>query len=219
MRRTIAAGAFVLALTAAVSAHRLDEYLQAARLDIARDRITLEMDLTPGVSVASQVLADVDTNQDGVISRAEADAYAARVLSSLSLTVDGRRERLQPVEVRVPEIDAMRQGVGAVRIRALAQLDGTRGSHELMFQNGHRPDIAVYLANALVPRDTAVEIERQDRDALQRELRIAYRVRSQWTWRLSWTGAAALVMAGLIGLRRAPVRWRARPIQSRPALR
>ena len=32
-------------------AHRIDEYLQAARLAITPDRITLEMDLTPGYLV------------------------------------------------------------------------------------------------------------------------------------------------------------------------
>ena len=50
MKRAIVVVSFIGLLSvfgATVSAHRIDEYLQAARLAIAPDRIMLEMDLTP----------------------------------------------------------------------------------------------------------------------------------------------------------------------------
>src|SRR4051812_45984017 len=47
-----------------LSAHRLDEYLQAARLGIGTERVELELDLTPGSSVANVIIAGIDRNRD-----------------------------------------------------------------------------------------------------------------------------------------------------------
>src|SRR5580704_17875054 len=71
------------------SAHRMDEYLQATRLSIDVDRVDMEIDLTPGVAMASEVFGWIDTNRDGEISQSEGDAYARRMLRSVVLSVDG----------------------------------------------------------------------------------------------------------------------------------
>ncbi len=49
-----------------VSAHRLDEYLQAARIDLQRDGVRIALDLTPGSAVADALIAAVDRDHDGV---------------------------------------------------------------------------------------------------------------------------------------------------------
>ncbi len=75
--RSLRAGrstALALALTAAVaistaaSAHRRDEYLQAARLAVEPGRVELELDLTPGIAVSAATIADIDRDRDGVLS-------------------------------------------------------------------------------------------------------------------------------------------------------
>jgi hypothetical protein len=69
--------ACVLALTTAivavaeVSAHRRDEYLQAARLAIDPGGVQLELDLTPGIALAEAIIADIDRNRDGALSQDE----------------------------------------------------------------------------------------------------------------------------------------------------
>ena len=65
-----------------LSAHRRDEYLQAARLAIDPDRVQIELDLTPGIAVADAVLADIDCDANGSISAVEARAYSERVASA-----------------------------------------------------------------------------------------------------------------------------------------
>src|SRR6266404_125904 len=87
------AAVILLLLGARASAHRLDEYLQAALISVEKDRVQVSMRLIPGVAVSSSVLASIDTNADGVISPTEQRAYAERVLGDLSLTVDGNRLR------------------------------------------------------------------------------------------------------------------------------
>ena len=68
----------MLALTTAivgvaeVSAHRRDEYLQAARLAIDPGRVQLELDLTPGIALAEAIIADIDRNRDGSLSAGRA---------------------------------------------------------------------------------------------------------------------------------------------------
>ncbi|HXI29434.1 MAG TPA: hypothetical protein VNG89_13440, partial [Vicinamibacterales bacterium] len=60
----IAAAVFA-GTVARVSAHRRDEYLQAARLAIDPGRVQIELDLTPGIALAEAILADIDRNRDG----------------------------------------------------------------------------------------------------------------------------------------------------------
>ena len=48
----------ILAGVAVVSAHRRDEYLQAARLALDPGRVQIELDLTPGIAVADAILVD-----------------------------------------------------------------------------------------------------------------------------------------------------------------
>ena len=52
-------------------------------LRVEVERVRLEIDLTPGASVAPQVFAAIDTDHDGQIARAEADTYAREVLRKL----------------------------------------------------------------------------------------------------------------------------------------
>src|SRR5262245_28767227 len=104
-----------------MSAHRRDEYLQAARLTIDPDRVEIALDLTPGIAVADVVRAEIDRDADGAISRAEGNEYVRRVVSGIALDVDGRPLRLGVVDNAFPDFDAMRQGEGTIRINASAQ--------------------------------------------------------------------------------------------------
>src|SRR5689334_7014001 len=55
MRAAVLLGALVgwvlLSLPRDASAHRLDEYLQATRVDVGADGIGIEIDLTPGANI------------------------------------------------------------------------------------------------------------------------------------------------------------------------
>jgi hypothetical protein len=87
-----------------------------------------------------------------------------------------------------PPASAVRVGEGTIRLQLSAAAPPLEpGSHRLRYRNTHRPDIGVYLANALVPSNDRVAVTDQQRDVDQRELRIAYVLgadtrarRSQW---------------------------------------
>jgi hypothetical protein len=208
MRRGLAALGVWLLLPSAGSAHRLDEYLQASRLGIERDRVSVEIDLTPGVAVAHEVFAWIDADGSGGISPAEADAYAHRVLDSITLDVDGRRQPLELLDRQVPSLVDMSQGIGTIRVRATAQMPAAAaGLHRLVYRNLHRPDVSVYLVNALLPGSTAVAITAQHRDTLQHELQLDYRIESPWgpptpSWRFVAGLSAASLLSALTWRRR-----------------
>jgi hypothetical protein len=161
-----------------VSAHRRDEYLQAARIAIDPDRVQIELDLTPGIALADAIIADIDTNHDGVLSPDEQRAYQGLVLRALELDVDDRPLHMQPGTSTFPDVEAMRRGEGTIRLASDATLPGrSLGPHRLSFRNRHHPDRSVYLANALVPAREEVAITAQRRDVDQRELTIDYVLR------------------------------------------
>jgi hypothetical protein len=108
--------------SAGVSGHRLDEYLQAARLAIGPDRVEIELDLTPGIALAEAIVRDIDRDRNGSLSPEEQRAYGSRVLSALDLEADGRPLAVQLRASDFPDVDAMRRGEGTIRLRTAATL-------------------------------------------------------------------------------------------------
>ena len=151
-------------------AHRLDEYLQATLIAVESDHVNVEIDLTPGVSVADLVLWLIDSNGDGRVTDQEARAYAGRVLSKVGLELDGCARPLRLINVSMPPQDAIKAGEGRIRLQATAVIPTLkRGRHQIRFQNAHEPGMSVYLINALIPSNPAIRVTKQARDELQRE--------------------------------------------------
>jgi hypothetical protein len=187
---------------APADAHRLDEYLQATRIGVSRDRIDLEIDLTPGASIANDIFGMVDANGDGQISGAEADTYARRVIDAIRLSVDGGSQSITLVSHAFPDRDAMALGLGTIRLRATAPASSGTGRHEIVYLNTHAPASSVYLVNALLPADERIQISTQQRDVQQRGVTLDYRVAPRQGWvRGSWV-AIAVAMIGILRRRR-----------------
>jgi hypothetical protein len=186
-------------------AHRVDEYLQATRIAMGVDRIDLEIDLTPGMRMASQVAGWIDANGDGSITGTEGNHYGHEMLRSLTLSVDGRSVPISFVGIQVPELRGMQLGTGTIRVRAAAVVPATgAGQHRVLYSNTHRSESSVYLVNALVPADSRIQIHGQRRDTLQHSLTLEYTVAADPTWTpLLLVGLAA---AGVLG-----VSWLPRP--------
>ena len=184
-------------------AHRVDEYLQATLLSIDVQRVDLEIDLTPGIAMASQVFAWIDTNRDGEISSAEGEAYARQMLHSVALSVDGRPVRIELVEASYPQFREMNLGVGTIRVRATANVSATAaGRHQVSYFNMHRSESSVYLVNALVPANPRIQLGDQRRDTAQHGLTLDYTVVADPPSARSFALLAGLAMAGRWFLRR-----------------
>jgi hypothetical protein len=197
-RSTALAIALTTAVAAgvAVSAHRRDEFLQAARLAVEPDRVELELDLTPGIAVADATIADLDRDRDGVLSEGEKRAYAGRVLDAVILALDGRSLHVESTGSTFPGLNDFRRGEGTIQLHAAAVLpDQADGDHQFSFRNRNDRDGSVYLANALVPKSDRVTITAQRRDPAQRNLAIDYVLRSRPA-----TSAPAWLLGSLAGM-------------------
>lgn len=190
-----ATAGIVLVMSAAPSAHRLDEYLQAARVSLERTRVALEVDLTPGAAVADGIIALIDRDGDSRISPLEAKSYGQDVLKDMVLELDGRPVALTLSHVEVPPLDEMRHGLGTIQLRASGDVESRMSlRRQLHFQNNHQAGSSVYLVNALMPGDPGISVVGQTRDAKQRDVRIEYSVSPGWPTYLYWPvlGAVAL---------------------------
>jgi hypothetical protein len=204
MTRSLVAGLALLVVCPPVSeAHELDEYLQASRISLERDRVTCEVDLTPGAELVEAVLALIDRDGDRRLTPSEAESYGSAVLRDLTLELDGHPLDLMLERVEAPSVEEMMDGVGTIRIRAAVDPGPLRaGRHRLHFRNDHRPDGGVYLANALVPGDRSISVAGQSRDPRQREIRVEYDIGSERPLRTAWLLAAGCVLGALVVSRR-----------------
>jgi hypothetical protein len=165
----------LLAFPSAVFAHRLDEYLQATLVAIAPGEIRLDINLTPGVTVAEQVLALIDRDHDGVISTNEAAAYAELLKRDLAVRLDGRSAELKLFAWYFPEPEDLQTGLGIIQMEYTVSPGVlAAGPHKLTVENGHLPAASVYLFNAAQPRSASVQITGQKRNENQSTGEIAF---------------------------------------------
>jgi hypothetical protein len=158
----------LLAFPSVVFAHRDDQYLQATLVAIEPDRVRLEINLTPGVAVAEQVIAEIDRDRDGGISRNEAATYGELLKRDLTIRVDGRRLDLKLTASEFVPPAELRTGSGIIQMEFSAMPGAlAAGAHRLTLENRHLPTISVYLINAAQPRFAAVQITKQKRNQNQ----------------------------------------------------
>jgi HupE / UreJ protein len=172
--KAIAVALMFFSFTGVVSAHRLDEYLQATLISVEKDKVEVSLRLIPGVAVSSAVIESIDTNGDGNLSSAEQSAYAQRVLSELSLSIDGQRLRPHLVSANFPQIQEMRDGVGEIQMEYTAELPRGGPGRKLVLENHNPAQRAVYLVNALASSDPAIRIVAQKRNAVQSAYELDY---------------------------------------------
>jgi hypothetical protein len=191
--------AAVLLLPGEALAHELDEYLMASRLALRSAGVGVEMDLTPGASVAQNIVKTIDRNGDGRIDGHEAHAYARVILARVSLTIDGARRPLALEHVEMAPAGTLLEGTGSISLVASTSVDMAPGRHRAVLRNGQSSAAAVFLANALMPESPDIVIASQARDAAARELRVEYEVKSapRALWML-----AAFAMVGALGAHR-----------------
>ena len=209
--RLAVACAILFFVGTSASAHRLDEYLQATTISVEKDRIQAQIRLAPGVAVLPAVLANIDTDVDGVISNVEQQNYIERVLRDLSLTIDGDRLQLRLVTSKFANSEEMKEGLGEIQLELEADVSSGGLNRKLVFENQHQSRIGAYLVNCLVSRDPDIRIIAQNRNYEQSFYQLDYvqtGVRSNHSsaawWSSSWgLGAAAvLVVGGLAFMRR-----------------
>jgi len=210
MRATLAAAAVFLLTRTPASAHRLDQYLQGILISVEKGSIHVQLTLTPGVAVFPAVLAAIDLDADGAITEIEQRAYARRVLSDLSLTIDGRALTPKLSSMNFPPLEDMQDGRGKIQMEFDADLPAGGPERRLTLKDEHQSRIAAYQVNCLVPSDPDIRIVAQNRDYSQSFYQLDYvqagvssvRPSSAGWAGAGWLGAVALLLVARFALLR-----------------
>lgn len=137
--------------------------------------IRFDINLTPGVAVAEQVLALIDRDHDGVISTNEAAAYAELVRHDLVVGLDRRNVELKLAALNFPEPADLCTGWGIIQMEySVRPVKLAAGLHRLTLENRHLPAASVYLFNAAKPDSALVQITGQTRNQNQSRGEIAF---------------------------------------------
>jgi hypothetical protein len=201
-RVAAAVTALLIASPAGLDAHRLDEYLQAARVGVTPSAIVIELSLSPGVAVALDIIAHLDLDGDGRILPREAESYGRRVLAGLSARLDDAPLALVLRRVEVAPPGELREGAGTIRVELEGHAPGrASGHHVFELTNAHMPEQSVYMANALLPENDLVTIRQQERDPRQQTFRLRYETRPAGA-PVGWLLFGVACLATHVGLRR-----------------
>lgn len=173
---TRGAAVLLALLPGAAPAHPVDEVIQGAYLTIAPGEVRLELDVTPGAEVAPLVLPLLDPDGDGVISDAEARAYAEGVLADSTLLIDGEPAAWTLIAVEVPGAGLLMDGAGAIRIKATAPRPDREGARTLAYETRHEPATSLWMANIFLRpgEGWTYAVTGQERDAGGRALTVTY---------------------------------------------
>ncbi len=158
------------------------------------------MRMIPGILVSSSVIAEIDTNGDGVFSDGEERAYAQRVLGDLSITIDGQRLQPKLISWSIPQPAQLRDGLGEIRIEYSAELPRGAANRSLILANHHLGRTSVYLMNAEVPDDPGIHILAQKRNEQQTVYELDYQQTGSAVARMSWADLPADLRAWLNGI-------------------
>lgn len=172
----------LLAFPAVALAHPLDVYLQATYITVAPTQLVVELDLSPGVLVAPQILPQLDTDGDQQITDAEGQAYVDAMLPNVVLQVDGKALALTVTKIDMPPYLTIQAGYGTIRVFTTATLEsGMTGAHQLYFKNNYAPKGSAYQVNAFVDKETPVTLDKQNRDSIQQSMKMNYVIGSAAT--------------------------------------
>lgn len=95
---------------------------QQAILSLDRGSVVIEYRVVPSFKNGTHMFDHLDANHDGVMSDGEKRAYAAALLRSTLMIVDGSRVPLHAVSVSIPPRSTMSGGIGLVAAKASAPL-------------------------------------------------------------------------------------------------
>ncbi|MBN1286298.1 MAG: PD40 domain-containing protein [Anaerolineae bacterium] len=136
----------VLAAPAPASAHPADMHFQWQTINLTPDAINLVWSIAPGPLLVPSIWDAADQNFDGVVSQAEARAWAAPLLAEFTVALDATRRLAWDIDaVEWPSSRAdFQTGNETIRIHLSAGWPaGTTGAHQLALDNRYESKISV----------------------------------------------------------------------------
>ncbi|MDB6036331.1 MAG: hypothetical protein JWM99_172 [Verrucomicrobiales bacterium] len=195
--------AMLLAISRVAEAHRLDDLLQAAFIEITPTEIRLQLNLNPGVEVSDKLIWMIDRDGDRTISAAEEKIFSECLKQRLSVSVDNHPLALEVLSAEFDPPSELRSGSGNIKVEMRGRLSHPlAGMLRLRFENRNWSEMSAYLVNAVLPRNPTIRILKQVRNDNQSLGWIDFSVEPSksegWTRTAPLIATALLAMSGLL---------------------
>jgi hypothetical protein len=157
--------ALLLTISRVTEAHRLDDLLQAAFIEITPTEIRLQLNLNPGVEVSDKLIWMIDRDGDRTISASEGKIFSESLKQKLEVSVDNHPLAIEVMTAEFDPPSELRTGSGNIKVEMRARLShALTGVQWLRFENRNWPEMSAYLVNAVVPRVRTIRILKQVRN-------------------------------------------------------
>ena len=114
--------AILLTISQVAEAHRLDDLLQAAFIEITPNEIRLQLSLNPGVEVSDKLIWIIDRDGDRSISSGEEKIFSESLKQRLEVSLDNHPLAMEVMTAEFDPLFELRSGSG--NIRAAAKTSG-----------------------------------------------------------------------------------------------
>lgn len=122
-------------MTAGAAAHPHRHVDQQVSLSVGPEGAGIAIVILPSAAEGDAIHGRLDRDGDGAISDGEAAVFGGAVVQALRLEVDGSAVPLGKPDMSLAGSDAIRAGLGAIRIEAQAAFDLAPGQdHRLVFR-------------------------------------------------------------------------------------
>ncbi|MBY5827571.1 DUF1007 family protein [Rhizobium leguminosarum] len=126
--------ALALAIPGGAMAHPHNFTDQQVQLSVGLAAVHVRIFVMPSPKDGPVIFSHIDTDDDGVVTNAEAKAFGADVLAATELTVDERGFAFTNVEVTLPSAREAENGSAAIIVQASTPISWARQqSHSLQF--------------------------------------------------------------------------------------
>lgn len=160
-----------LTLALPLQAHRTAGLLQASLVEVLPTQVAVEVTLNPGTDIAPRMVALLDRDGDGSLSRTEGESWAAEFLKKQSVSIGGRSVPLVFQAVHATPLSEMASGHSLITVLYTATLGSlANGQQAIVCSNHYEPFESTYQCNGLVPKSSGVRIASHHRADAQREL-------------------------------------------------
>ena len=140
-----------------VLAHPADIYTHTISINLSPSDLKVEWQIKPGLLLVNFIWNEIDSNQDGSVDDAEAEAWSASRLDLLLGSLDGKSLPLIVDSVQVPStLQAFQAGEEFITFNLSADLSGeTNNAQRIVIENGIDPAKSINWFYLTAEDDTA----------------------------------------------------------------
>ena len=130
--------AFLLSPTQTARAHPVDQYAHTITITLSQSDMQVEWQVKPGPLLVNFIWNEMDADQDGLVSDAEAETWSASRLNLLLVSLDGKSLPLTVDSVQIPAtLQAFQAGEEFIVFNLSANLSGdTNNAQRIVIENG-----------------------------------------------------------------------------------